>query len=197
MPGDVATVQLTMAGVLPYRDGEVTFRFPLVVAPRYIPGVPLSGPSVGEGTAVDTNAVPDASRISPPVLLPGFPNPVRLSLTIDLYEPADDLRVSLFTVLGEEHGEVRRLTLQPGERLDRDFILRFRLGGEAVRTSLSLHPDAGETGEGTFAPDDRAAGFWCERAGHAAAQRRRALARPLRQHGAAGRWWRPAARWRA
>ncbi len=151
MPGDVATVELTMVGVLPYRDGEVTFRFPLVVAPRYIPGMPLSGPSVGGGTAVDTNAVPDASRISPPVLLPGFPNPVRLSLTIDVYEPADELRVSLFTVLGEEQREVRRLILQPGERLDRDFILRFRLGGDSVRTSLSLHPDAGESGEGTFA----------------------------------------------
>jgi Protein kinase domain/von Willebrand factor type A domain len=137
--------------VLPYRDGEVTFRFPLVVAPRYIPGVPLCGPSVGGGTAVDTNAVPDASRISPPVLLPGFPNPVRLSLTVDLYEPADDLRVSLFTVLGEEHGEMRRLILQPGERLDRDFILRFRLGGDEVRTSLSLHPDKAESVEGTFA----------------------------------------------
>ena len=159
MPGDVATVQLTMVGVLPYRDGEVTFRFPLVVAPRYIPGVPLSGPSVGAGTAVDTNAVPDASRISPPVLLPGFPNPVRLSLTIDLYEPADDLRVSLFTVLGEEHGDVRRLILQPGERLDRDFILRFRLGGDCVRTSLSLHPDAGESWRGDLRADDRAAGF--------------------------------------
>jgi Ca-activated chloride channel homolog len=151
MPGDVATVQLTMVGVLPYSDGEVTFRFPLVVAPRYIPGVPLCGPSVGGGTAVDTNAVPDASRISPPVLLPGFPNPVRLSLTVDLYEPADDLRVSLFTVLGEEHGEMRRLILQPGERLDRDFILRFRLGGDEVRTSLSLHPDTAESVEGTFA----------------------------------------------
>ena len=101
MPGDVATVQLTMAGILPYHDGEVTFRFPLVVAPRYIPGVPLDGPSVGEGTAVDTSAVPDASRISPPVLLPGFPNPVRLSLAIDVHEPARDLRVSLFTVWGE------------------------------------------------------------------------------------------------
>ena len=123
-----------------------------MVAPRYIPGVPLCGPSVGDGTAVDTNAVPDASRISPPVLLPGFPNPVRLSLTIDLYEPGrDDLRVSLFTVLGEEQGDVRRLILQPGERLDRDFILRFRLGGDGVRTSLSLHPDAGESAEGTFA----------------------------------------------
>ena len=154
MPGDVAAVELTMVGVLPYCDGEVTFRFPLVVAPRYIPGVPLSGPSVGQGTAVDTSDVPDASRISPPVLLPGFPNPVRLSLTIDLYDaiaPADDLRVSLFTVFGEEHGDMRRLILQPGERLDRDFILRFRLGGDSVRTSLSLHPDAGDTGEGTFA----------------------------------------------
>jgi len=154
MPGDVASIELTMAGVLPYSDGEVTFRFPLVVAPRYIPGVPLSGPSVGDGTAVDTNAVPDASRISPPVMLPGFPNPVRLSLAIDLYEsaaPVEDLRVSLFTVWGEEQGGVRRLILQPGERLDRDFILRFRLGGDSVRTSLSLHPDTGKSGEGTFA----------------------------------------------
>ena len=80
MPGEEATVHLELAGVLPYSGGEVTFRFPLVVAPRYIPGVPLPGPSVGDGTAVDTDAVPDASRISPPVLLPGFPNPVRLSL---------------------------------------------------------------------------------------------------------------------
>jgi Ca-activated chloride channel family protein len=154
MPGDVASIELTMVGVLPYSDGEVTFRFPLVVAPRYIPGVPLSGPSVGDGTAVDTNAVPDASRISPPVLLAGFPNPVRLSLVIDLDQsaaPADDLRVSLFTVWGEEQGGVSRLTLQPGERLDRDFILRFRLGGDSVRTALSLHPDSGDGGEGTFA----------------------------------------------
>ncbi len=80
MPGERATIELTLCGVLPYADGEVTFRFPLVVAPRYIPGTPLSGPSSGEGTAVDTDSVPDASRISPPVLLPGYPSPVRLSL---------------------------------------------------------------------------------------------------------------------
>ncbi len=86
MPGDVATVELSLVGALPYSDGEVTFRFPMVVAPRYIPGVPLSGLSVGDGTAVDTTAVPDASRITPPVLLPGFPSPVRLSMVIDLYD---------------------------------------------------------------------------------------------------------------
>ena len=115
MPGDVATVQLTMVGVLPYRDGEVTFRFPLVVAPRYIPGVPLSGPSVGDGTAVDTNDVPDASRISPPVLLPGFPNPVRLSLTIDLVRAGRTTCASACSqCLGEEQAEVRRLITAAG-----------------------------------------------------------------------------------
>ena len=31
MPGESATVELAYCGVLPYSDGEVTFRFPLVV----------------------------------------------------------------------------------------------------------------------------------------------------------------------
>ena len=185
MPGDVATVQLTMVGVLPYRDGEVTFRFPLVVAPRYIPGVPLSGPSVGGGTAVDTNDVPDASRISPPVLLPGFPNPVQLSLTIDLYEsaaPSDDLRVSLFTVFGEEQGDVRRLILQPGERLDRDFILRFRLGGDGVRHIAVAPSRRRREWRGDIRTDGRAAEFQRRWLYHSTAKRRRVRARPFRQH---------------
>ncbi|HEV3260719.1 MAG TPA: VIT domain-containing protein, partial [Gemmataceae bacterium] len=84
-PGEEAKVRLTLVEPLAYSDGEATFRFPLVVAPRYIPGNPLLGPSVGAGTAPDTDAVPDASRISPPVLLPGYPNPVRLSLKVDVY----------------------------------------------------------------------------------------------------------------
>jgi Ca-activated chloride channel family protein len=158
MPGERATVQLTMAWALSYKDGEVTFRFPLVVAPRYIPGLPLSGLPVGTGVALDTDRVPDASRISPPVLLPGFPNPVRLSLAVELYETAaqaHDVQVSLHAVWEDitESAGARRIVLQPGDRLDRDFILRFRLGGPAAYTSLSLHPDAGlhSQDEGTFA----------------------------------------------
>jgi Ca-activated chloride channel family protein len=164
MPGDIATVQLTLVGILPYADGQVTFRFPLVVAPRYVPGVPLSGASVGSGTAVDTNLVPDASRIAPPVLLPGFSSPVRLSIAIDVFEPAQDLRVSLFSVWGEQIEGARRLIVRPGERLDRDFIVRFRLGGDQVQTSLSLHPDGADGDEGTFAltivpPDGKTLGL--------------------------------------
>src|SRR5262249_13937990 len=88
MPGEGAGVKLTMVRPLACYDRHGRVRFPLVVAPRYIPGVPLAGPSVGDGVEPDTNAVPDASRISPPVLLPGFPNPVQLSLSVDVHAAA-------------------------------------------------------------------------------------------------------------
>ncbi len=151
-PGEKATVHLTLVGPLPYSGGEATFRFPLVVAPRYIPGTPLPGHSVGEGIASDTDAVPDASRISPPVLLPGFPNPVRLSLSVDV--PPSPLvpshfRSSLHTLAEGEQGHTRLFRLHPGERLNRDFILRFRLAEKRVKTSLTLQPDADGLG-GTF-----------------------------------------------
>jgi Ca-activated chloride channel homolog len=154
MPGDRAAVELTLCGVLPYAGGEVTFRFPLVVAPRYIPGTPLPGPSVGDGTALDTDAVPDASRISPPVLLPGFASPVRLSLAVDLHDgeaAVRDVRCSLHAAADESCDGYRRIRLFPRERLDRDFILRFRLGDATIRSTLTLHPDSGGDREGTFA----------------------------------------------
>jgi Ca-activated chloride channel family protein len=124
LPGERVTVRLTLSQPLPYEDGAATFRFPLVVAPRYIPGTPLDGPGSGDGTASDTDAVPDASRITPPVLLPGFPDPVRLSLTATIDAAGLDLRemASSLHVVEEEGHTVR---LRPGERLDRDFILRL------------------------------------------------------------------------
>src|SRR5215831_13231902 len=152
MPGESAAVRLTLAGPLPYSDGEATFRFPLVVAPRYIPGKPLPGPSVGDGTALDTDAVPDASRITPPVLLPGYPNPVQLALTVDVRAgalPLRDFRSSLHAIVEEEQTGVRRIRLQSDERLNRDFILRFHVAENALATSLTMRPDA-DGNVGTF-----------------------------------------------
>jgi Ca-activated chloride channel homolog len=154
-PGEDAVVELALAGWLPYEDGEATFRFPLVVAPRYVPGRLLPGESVGGGTVLDTDAVPDASRIRPPVLLPGVPNPVQLSLSATV-DPAGlevcDLRSSLHAVTtsGALPGPVT-LEIESGERLDRDFILRFRVGGDHRSSSVSCVavPDA-EGVEGTF-----------------------------------------------
>jgi Ca-activated chloride channel family protein len=152
MPGERVSVHLTLAGALSYEDGEATFRFPLVVAPRYIPGEPLADGQVGDGVAPDTTQVPDASRISPPVLLPGFPNPVRLSVAVDIDPgtlPLSGISSSLHATATEDAATGTRVRLNPGERADRDFILRLRYGSEAIGTSLAVLPD-GDDG-GTFA----------------------------------------------
>lgn len=153
MPGESATITLELSGALPVADGEVTYRFPLVVAPRYMPGQGLGGDNVGDGVAMDTNAVPDASRISPPVLLPGFPNPVRLSIGVELDAaglPLSEVRSSLHAAYADERAGRLAVCTTAGERLDRDFILRFRLGDATEHTTARLSaPD--ESGESTLA----------------------------------------------
>ncbi len=153
MPGEQVSVHLTLAGALSYEDGEATFRFPLVVAPRYIPGMPLADGQVGDGVSPDTDQVPDASRITPPVLLPGFPNPVRLSVAVDIDPgslPLTGISSSLYATATEDAPTGLRVRLNPGERADRDFLLRLRYGADdVISTSLSVLPD-GDDG-GTFA----------------------------------------------
>ncbi len=159
LPRERVTITLSLVGPLPWEDGAATFRFPLVVAPRYVPGAPLPGPAVGSGQAQDTDAVPDASRITPPVLLPGFPNPLRLSIGVDI-DPAGlalgEVRSSLHTVTGEGG----RVEIAPGERADRDFILRLPYAGDG--SGATCVPDTTAEGpEGTYqlvlVPPDEAA----------------------------------------
>jgi Ca-activated chloride channel family protein len=174
LPGERVVIRTTLAGRLPYEDGQATFRFPLVVAPRYIPGDSLPGEQVGSGTAVDTDQAPDASRISPPVLLPGFPNPVRLSIEVAVDPaglPLAGLTSSLHGVSVEETegaesaegtggtegaggtedtdkaGSRHLVRLNPGARADRDFVLRLGYGGSAAVTSLAVARDEAAAGE--------------------------------------------------
>ncbi|XVU22210.1 VIT domain-containing protein [Actinoplanes sp. CA-054009] len=148
LPGERVTIRLSLVGPLPFEDGAATFRFPLVVAPRYIPGTPLPGPSAGDGQAQDTDAVPDASRITPPVLLPGFPNPLRLSVGVDI-DPAGltlgEVKSSLHTVVDRDG----TLSITPGERADRDFILRlpYEGGGE---TAIAVPDESGDEPGGVY-----------------------------------------------
>jgi Ca-activated chloride channel family protein len=159
-PRENIAVELTLTMPLAVARGEAEFRFPLVVAPRYASGMPLDGPSVGAGWASDTDAVPDASRVTPPVLLPGFPNPVQLGLEVEI-DPAGldgaqpdwaaGIACSLHSVLVEA-GPPWKVRLQPGERLNRDFLLRFPIAAKAVQTTLLSADGNGKSGEpATFA----------------------------------------------
>lgn len=144
MPGDVAEITFELAGLLALEGGEAQWRFPLVVAPRYIPGTPLDVDQAGLGTSFDTDEVPDASRLNPPVLLPGYPNPVRLGLEVDWDAaglPIEAIRSSLPTVTESVSEGRTRLRLAQAERLDRDFVLRGTFTPSAVWGTALLVPD--------------------------------------------------------
>ena len=143
--GALARVEFTLVEPLAIDSLEATYRFPLVVSKRYCPGAAIDGDSTGAGILSDTDLVPDASRISPPVLLPGFPNPVRLGIRARIGGPApllEDLATSIPLKL-VQGGDVLQVVVEPGNRLDRDFVLRWPLGlGAIPEASFAIESDA-------------------------------------------------------
>jgi Ca-activated chloride channel family protein len=141
-PNQFVEVEMELHGPLTFADGRAMFRFPLVVAPRYIPGTPYAGEGVGRGVATDTNAVPDASRISPPVLLPGYPNPVQLSVNIQVDTGGLNFglpEVSMPDLLCWNEPAGFRMSLRPtADRLDRDLIVRFPLPSPQMQSSFQI-----------------------------------------------------------
>lgn len=121
-------IRLILHTRLTYTDGQVFFRFPLVVAPRYAPGVPLVGEPVGKGTAEDTDLVPDASRVAPPVDSAGR---VRLSVSLSMAGGAyaiGEIGCTLRThICSAATDQTVRIEALPGQRLDRDLVLRMRI----------------------------------------------------------------------
>jgi Ca-activated chloride channel family protein len=158
-PGEEVTVRLTYAERLPFfEDGTTELRLPLVVAPRYVPGEPLGRDNWGRGTESDTDVVPDASRVTPPRLAPGFDPRVALRIGVELLRGGDGegwraLACSQHAVLTETAAGGVTVTLaREDEPLDRDFVLRWSLSGERVRSTLLVHRGAdGEASYGMLA----------------------------------------------
>ena len=140
-PGEEISVRIITSERLPFfEDGTTELRLPLVVAPRYIPGSPVLRDPVGDGVEWDTDQAPDASRITPPRLAPGFDPRVALQIEVELVDEGQlsDLACSQHAI--KMSGGKVALTRQD-ELLDRDFILRWRLSGEKVRTALLTTKD--------------------------------------------------------
>ena len=83
MPGDTIIVRINYINEVQYKKGVFSLRHPMVVAPRYITGNAVTGYS-GQGWAFDTDMVPDASRITPPVVKPGERSKNFISLSVNL-----------------------------------------------------------------------------------------------------------------
>jgi Ca-activated chloride channel family protein len=144
-PGAEITVEIAYQDSVAVDAGRYSLRFPMVVGPRYIPGGGIGLVSAransGSGWAPDTDRVPDASRITPPVLHPaeGKINPVSLAIDFDPGFPVESV-TSLYhpVVVTPGDADHQTITLAAGAvPADRDFVLEWTPKPEAIpQTSL-------------------------------------------------------------
>jgi Ca-activated chloride channel family protein len=141
MPGERVTVEISYVETLKYEDGTYEFTFPMVVGPRYIPGTPTGQQATG--TLPDTDKVPDASRITPPVMREGMRAGHDISLEVTL-----DAGVSLDGVTSNSHEiDVDRKSASSAlvrlknrtEIPNKDFTLRYDVAGKLVSDAVLTH----------------------------------------------------------
>lgn len=151
-PGDDIAVEIQYQQTLHYDQGEFRVRFPMVVGPRYIPGI-ADGEIVqsvdGHGWARHTDKVHDASRITPPVLNPkqGSINPVTLTIDLAPGFPLARLESSYYPVAKQEHDGGYTITLAEGPvPADRDFELVWQPAeGQVPAAALLSERKEGES----------------------------------------------------
>ncbi|MGB2754570.1 MAG: VIT domain-containing protein [Phycisphaerae bacterium] len=176
-PGQEVKIEISYVDVLEYDMGVYEFHFPMVVGPRYIPGSPTSKiPPVpeelkgkvgeldkskvpegaeapkGTGWAPDTDRVPDASRITPPVLKPGFRtgHDISLSVWVDAGVPIRDIRIPNHKAKLDREGDSElSAELEPADAIpNKDFVLKYAVVGEKPAMAVLAHTDA--AGQGYF-----------------------------------------------
>jgi Ca-activated chloride channel family protein len=128
-PRELIAVELEYQQTLRYDNGRYSLRFPMMVGPRYIPGNLRVSSGADVGWSPDTDQVPDASRITPPVLRPGAGpiNPVTLRVELDAGVPIAQLASPYHRVDVKDLSESRRrVELAAGAvPANRDFELTW------------------------------------------------------------------------
>ncbi|HLK05023.1 MAG TPA: marine proteobacterial sortase target protein [Candidatus Acidoferrum sp.] len=153
MPGDRVEVQLRYVEPLKWEDGKIRLTFPMVVGPRYIAGTQATGYQ-GTGWAPDTNAVPDASRITPVVRNPESREGHDISVKVELdagFQAAEVQSISHAIQVSESAGGRKHIELTTGKTIpNKDFVLEIKHGSSAhAETALFLSPNK-ERGESEF-----------------------------------------------
>ena len=139
-PGVEIEVTLRYVQDLSYDSGEYEWAFPMVVGPRFIPGNAVGHD--GTGWSMDTDSVPDASRITPPILGAGVRSghDISLELVIAPGLPVIDLDVPTHDVDVVESDGATIIQLADHDSLpNRDFVLRFGVDALEPQGALYAH----------------------------------------------------------
>ncbi|HSD20917.1 MAG TPA: VIT and VWA domain-containing protein, partial [Anaeromyxobacter sp.] len=151
-PGETVAVVLRYVHEVPFDGGRYAFHFPTTIGPRYVPGETLApdvAPAMGgQGTSPDTDRVPDASRVTPPVVARGTRSGHDVDILVRLVpgEAFDGVETrSHRVVTGFEAGGARLVALAEDDRIpNKDFVLTWRPSGVVPAAHAVVQREKGE-----------------------------------------------------
>jgi Ca-activated chloride channel family protein len=145
MPGERVIITISYVETLKYEGGTYEFSFPMVVGPRYVPGGATAQPQKGGGTMPDTDRVPDASRISPPVMPEGMRagHDISIDVALDAGVVVDELKSVTHQVNVERPSATSaRVSLKDSATIpNKDFVLRYDVAGHKIQDAVLTHRD--------------------------------------------------------
>jgi Ca-activated chloride channel homolog len=146
-PGDTVAVVLRYVHEVPYDDGRYLFHFPTTIGPRYVPGNPAQGAG-GPGWSPDTDLVPDASRVTPPVVPEGHRSAHDVEILVRLVPAAafdDVVAKSHRVVTGLDGDGARLVALAEDDRVpNKDLVLSWRPAGAVPAAHALVQREKGE-----------------------------------------------------
>ncbi|MBE9225191.1 after-VIT domain-containing protein [Phormidium sp. LEGE 05292] len=167
-PGEKIDVTIRYTDSLKFEGGNYEFVFPMVVGPRYIPGNPIPPTPLnkggegrntplnkgGEGRntplnkggegGIDTDRVPDASRITPPVLRPGTRSghDINVTVEIDAGVPISEVNSTSHKITTSRQINVVKVQLANEDTIpNKDLILRYRIAGNNTQATVLTQSD--------------------------------------------------------
>ena len=158
-PGELVVVEIEYLEDIRYEDGSFSIRFPMTLTPRYISGQALPD-KVGSGWSGDTDRVPDASEITPPMVTASRGHSITLTANVNAGVPLEIIASRYHPVSVSETNGLYSVSLS-GDNvpMDHDFELVWRplpsaapramaftesIGGDPYHLLMVMPPDQQE-----------------------------------------------------
>jgi Ca-activated chloride channel homolog len=150
LPGEQIDVTIRYTESLKFEAGNYEFVFPMVVGPRYIPGLPIADEIIGGGTAnapltrnQDTDLVPDASRLNAPIVPSGMRSPHDINVTVEIVAglPITAIASPSHQIRLDQTGDIMRVTLDGDTIPNQDLILRYQVASAQTQATVLAQAD--------------------------------------------------------
>ncbi|HSP99022.1 MAG TPA: VIT domain-containing protein [Candidatus Dormibacteraeota bacterium] len=141
-PGKQIDIDLTYYNPLAYHDGDYEFVFPMVVGPRFNPPGATDGVGAVPAGQYGSSGQPTEVHYLPPDQRSG--HDIAVKVDIDAGMPIEALSSPTHVIDTTAASPSRRqVTLHPSDTVpNKDFVLRYRLAGGAVKTAFLAHRDS-------------------------------------------------------